>query len=639
MRYKVNITGKETLKMKKDKNLPPWSEVIKLSNRALLIFYKRYPQMVVSRFLNVIWSALTPYVGIYLSALVIDELAGNRDPGRLKNLVLLTLISAAVIALVSAFLNKWKETQNAGLWLKSFHIYSEKLLTLDYIDMDDTKTMELIAAVRRNQSYGGWGLYRVIGEYENLCSGVLTLLGGISLTVSLFRSTVPESAGAYMVLNQPLFLVPVIAIMLGVTYISPALSNKAGSYFALNRNLNVLTNRLWNFFVLLGINRENADDVRIYRQDKMLEMGGSKKDNVFSSQGIFAKYSRGPAGLFRAASAAVSVSFTGVVYAFVCLKAWAGAFGLGAVTQYVASITKVSGSLSRIIGIFGSLRVNASYLTQVFEFLDIPNNMYQGSLTVEKRRDRKYEVEFRDVSFQYPGSKTYALRHVNMKFEVGKRLAVVGMNGSGKTTFIKLLCRLYDPTEGEILLNGIDIRKYSYMEYMMLFSVVFQDFKLFALPLGENVAGAAEYDGERVKDCLEKAGFAERLTEMPDGLKTYLYKDYDNDGVNISGGEGQKIAIARALYKDAPFIILDEPTAALDPIAEAEIYGKFDEIAGDKTTIYISHRLSSCKFCDEILVFHEGSVIQQGTHASLVADSSGKYHELWHAQAQYYAQK
>lgn len=638
MRYKVNITGKETLKMKKDKNLPKWSEVVKLSNRALLIFYKRYPQMVVSRFLNVIWSALTPYVGIYLSALVIDELAGNRDPGRLKNLVLLTLISAAVIALVSAFLNKWKETQNAGLWLKSFHIYSEKLLTLDYIDMDNTKTTELLAGIRSNQMYGGWGLYRVIGEYENLCSGVLTLLGGISLTVSLFRSTVPESAGAYMVLNQPLFLVPVIAIMLGVTYISPALSNKAGSYFALNRNLNVLTNRLWNFFVLLGINRENADDVRIYRQDKMLEMGGSKKDNVFSSQGIFAKYSRGPAGLFRAASAAVSVSFTGVVYAFVCLKAWAGAFGLGAVTQYVASITKVSGSLSWIIGIFGDLRVNASYLTQAFEFLDIPNNMYQGSLTVEKRRDRKYEVEFRDVSFQYPGSKTYALRHVNMKFEVGKRLAVVGMNGSGKTTFIKLLCRLYDPTEGEILLNGIDIRKYSYMEYMMLFSVVFQDFKLFALPLGENVAGAAEYDGERVKDCLEKAGFAERLTEMPDGLKTYLYKDYDNEGVNISGGEGQKIAIARALYKDAPFIILDEPTAALDPIAEAEIYSKFDEIAGDKTTIYISHRLSSCKFCDEILVFHEGSVIQQGTHASLVADDSGKYHELWHAQAQYYTE-
>ena len=171
---------------------------------------------------------------------------------------------------------------------------------------------------------------------------------------------------------------------------------------------------------------------------------------------------------------------------------------------------------------------------------------------------------------------------------------------------------------------------------MNVFAVVFQDFKLLGLPLGQNVAASAAYDRERVIDCLEKAGFGERLASMEKGLDTYLYKDLDENGVDVSGGEAQKIAIARALYKDAPFIILDEPTAALDPIAEAEIYSKFNDIAGDKTAIYISHRLSSCKFCDEIAVFHEGAVIQQGTHASLVADVNGKYYELWHAQAQYY---
>lgn len=154
----------------------------------------------------------------------------------------------------------------------------------------------------------------------------------------------------------------------------------------------------------------------------------------------------------------------------------------------------------------------------------------------------------------------------------------------------------------------------------------------------ENVASRADYNGAMVKDSLKKAGFSEKLSEMKNGIETYLYKDYDKDGVDISGGEAQKIAIARALYKDAPFIILDEPTAALDPVAEAEIYSRFDEIAGDKTAIYISHRLSSCKFCDEIAVFHEGKVIQQGTHASLLADENGKYYELWHAQAQYYTE-
>ena len=153
------------------------------------------------------------------------------------------------------------------------------------------------------------------------------------------------------------------------------------------------------------------------------------------------------------------------------------------------------------------------------------------------------------------------------------------------------------------------------------------------------MACSREYDPERVKQCLIDAGFGDRLETLPDGLNTYLYKEFGEDGINVSGGEAQKIAIARALYKDAPFIILDEPTASLDPIAEAEIYAKFNDISGDKTAIYISHRLSSCKFCDEIAVFHEGSVIQQGTHADLVADVNGKYHELWHAQAQYYTKE
>lgn len=194
-----------------------------------------------------------------------------------------------------------------------------------------------------------------------------------------------------------------------------------------------------------------------------------------------------------------------------------------------------------------------------------------------------------------------------------------------KNTLIKLLCRLYDPCEGQILLNGINIRKYQYNDYINLFSVVFQAFQLFALPLGENVAGAADYDHEYAEKCLKQAGFTDRLPSMTDDLDTYLYKEMKGNGVNVSGGEAQKIAIARALYKDAWFIILDEPTAALDPITEMEIYSKFNDIAGDKTAVYISHRLSSCKFCDEIAVLHEGAIVQKGTHEELVSNENGKY--------------
>ena len=254
--------------------------------------------------------------------------------------------------------------------------------------------------------------------------------------------------------------------------------------------------------------------------------------------------------------------------------------------------------------------------------------MYQGSLTVEKRADQHYEVEFRNVSFCYPNTDDFALKNISLKFKVGERLAIVGQNGSGKTTFIKLLCRLYEPTEGQILLNGIEISKYDYQEYMHIFSVVFQDFHLLAFPVGQNIAAGGVYDRDKVQSCCRKAGVWERVASMAEGMDTVLYKDLSDAGVEVSGGEAQKLAIARALYRDSAFLILDEPTAALDPLSEYEIYARLNEIVEDRTAVYISHRLSSCRFCDEILVFHKGCLV--------LAQKDGKYRELWDAQAQYY---
>lgn len=277
-------------------------------------------------------------------------------------------------------------------------------------------------------------------------------------------------------------------------------------------------------------------------------------------------------------------------------------------------------------------------LKKYFEFLELKSEKHEGTLPIEKRSDHEYELEVRDVSFKYPGSDDYVLKNINLKLTIGEKMAIVGMNGSGKTTFIKLLARLYDPTEGEILLNGIDIKKYDYDEYLQLFSVVFQDFGLFSFSLGQNIASSTDYQEEAILSAIEDAGFINRYKKLPKGLDTYLYQNFDKDGVEVSGGEAQKIAMARAIYKDAPIVILDEPTAALDPIAEFEIYSHFDKIVGDKTALYISHRLSSCRFCDEIVVFHEGEIVQRGHHNKLVNDKEGKYHELWYAQAQYYTE-
>ena len=214
-------------------------------------------------------------------------------------------------------------------------------------------------------------------------------------------------------------------------------------------------------------------------------------------------------------------------------------------------------------------------------------------------------------------------------------MALVGKNGSGKSTLVKLLTRLYDPTEGEITLNGIDIRKYKYEDYMDLFSVVFQDSKLFSFSLAENVAADTEYDEKRVTDCVNRSGLTDRLSEMENGIKTCLYKDFDEHGVEISGGEAQKLCLARAIYKGSPFIVLDEPTAALDPISEHDIYTKFNSIVGTRTAIYISHRLSSCCFCDDITVLDGGRIVERGSHDKLL-DDKGAYFELWSAQAEYY---
>lgn len=626
---------KKTKKTKSDDKMST-SQIARITIRAMDIYRRKYPSLFASRIAKIIWDTLTPYVGIYLSALIIGELASpSRDANRLKRLVLISLSAAAVISIINIILTRWKNSQTAGMWMKVEHILADKMLEMDYSRIDDPKTAELHSTVMQNLNGSGWGMYQVWTSFAALVSAVFTILGGVALTVTLFTTPVPESS----FLNSPLFAIGIIIVMLAITAVSPIFAAKIGDQWAKLSKTHNFGNRIFGFFGFLGYDDKLALDVRTYRQDKICERYNTDKNSTFSSNGVFAKYARGAGGLYTAASAAATPLLVGMIYLFVCLKALFGAFGLGSVTQYVASITKVSGGISELVNALIDMRNNAPFLKITFDFLDIPNDMYKGSLTVEKRSDRNYEIEFRNVSFKYPGSDNYSLKNVNMKFKVGERLAVVGMNGSGKTTFIKLLCRLYDPTEGEILLNGIDIRKYDYREYMDIFSVVFQDFNLLSMKLSENIVSGSDIDKDRVIDCLEKAGFSDRLASMPDGIYTCLYKSWSKNGVDVSGGEAQKIAIARALYKDAPFIILDEPTAALDPIAEAEIYEKFDSIAGDKTAIYISHRLSSCKFCDEIAVFHEGSVIQKGSHEELLADKEGKYSELWNAQAQYYVKE
>ena len=582
-------------------------------------------------------SAVTPYITVFFSAQILKELATLRRADILWKWVIASVICVGIASVLNAILQRRYGTLYSDLWGRKEILFIHKMFSLDFSELDKQENHDLRIQIQQNENWSAWGLMKIQEAYVSAVTSIFGIISGITLTISLFTSPVPGDAGWLTALNNPLFIIALAILMVGVSILAgkfSAASTKCWSDFAEEATFG---NRLFGHFGFIGMDKERSIDIRMNNQQNLVSAYWDTNSS-FGVHGPFGKSARGKMGIYASLGVCITTLITGSIYVFTCLKAWGGAFDVGSITQYVGAATAMVSNIFALTGLFGILETNTGYLDKTFEFLDIPNAMYQGSLTTEKRADRRYEVEFKDVSFKYPGSDIWALRHVNMKFKVGKRLAIVGENGSGKTTFIKLLCRLYDPQEGQILLNGIDIRKYKYDDYMNIFSIVFQDFQLISQPLGNNVAGSMHYDRDRVQKALVDAGFGERLATMEKGLDTMIYKGLYEDGVDISGGEAQKIAIARALYKDAPFIILDEPTAALDPIAEAEIYGKFDEIAGDKTAIYISHRLSSCKFCDEIAVFHEGAVIQQGSHASLVADTNGKYYELWNAQAQYYTE-
>jgi len=323
------------------------------------------------------------------------------------------------------------------------------------------------------------------------------------------------------------------------------------------------------------------------------------------------------------------------VYLFVGLKAVCSAFDVGNLLKYVQSVSQFGDGVSGLVQTVREMAQNVQYMEDYFSYQDMPNRTEGAALPVTEQIRENYVFEFKHVTFTYPGADAPSLQDVSCRFGKGEKIAAVGRNGSGKSTFIKLLCRLYDPQEGEILLNGTDIRQYRYDEYLALFSAVFQDYRIFAFELGENVAAESDYPEQKAVQALENAGFGERLSTLKDGLHTQLFKNFSDDGVELSGGESQKVAIARCLYKDAPFAVMDEPTAALDPVAEADIYQRMNRFIENKGAIYISHRLSSCRFCDRIFVFEGGRLREQGTHEGLLL-ADGLYRRLWNAQAQYY---
>ena len=605
-----------------------FGERIKITKRGFGILKKYCPGLAEQKALYEIIHSLQPFISIWFSARIVDELINYCRKEYIAIYVISIIVINFICTVIQNVLLHVCNEKESQMWNWFEKVFSDKQMSLDYDDLEDVSIQKQRQEVEENLFMFGNGLGQLVWGTSVIVKVFINIFVALLMSGTLFIS----KSGQEMV-DNPIWIVIILGCITLCGFSNYKATRKENSLFMKWCDNSLWFNRTFMFFGHeLYTNLERAKDVRIYRQDTLAikkmeeleEWGNAEKKNSFHMS------------FFPAAAGFIVGLGNCACYLFVAIKAFLGAYGVGSVIQYVSVLTRLGDGIRDLMFMVSDNELYCTHLKKMYDYLDIPNHMYQGSLTVEKREDNEYYIEFCNVSFKYPRTENYVLRNVNLKFKVGEKLAVVGMNGSGKTTFIKLLCRLYDPTEGEILLNNVDIRKYDYKEYMSIFSVVFQDFKLFSFGLGQNVAASFDYDEELAKKCLEKAGFYNRLQRMKKGLETSIYKDLDEEGVEISGGEAQKIALARALYKNAPLIILDEPTAALDPIAEYEVYSKFNEIIQNKTAIYISHRLSSCRFCDVIAVFDDGQIVQRGTHNKLLQDTHGKYYELWKAQAQYY---
>ena len=571
-------------------------------------------------------AATLPYLSLFFSARILNLLLAKSYRACLYTVVVF-LLTQYGLGLFEKICRQYLDGQKELCLARTEQKITAKALELEFEKFEKTETMD---AIRRTNvsSMGSGNVGDQLIVIHTLITSLLSVLYALFFLLRLFLLSDSSRNNFFTSSFSMLALLLLCGVQLALS--SPRPDASTQKKIELNQG-NDHSNSVANYLVNVMLEERRADDIRIGHLDHFLDVQFGKAMEHFLPMYLdFARFS----AITDGKNALLSLLSNFAAYLVIGARALYGVLPIGDVLLYAGSVTRAMSDLQTFLATGSEFDYINSYLSTYEDFIAQPSMAYDGTLPIEKRDDGQYEFAFHDVSFSYPGTNIPVLEHVTLSFAVGEKTALVGRNGAGKTTLIKLLCRLYEPTSGYITLNGIDIRKYSYKEYTQAFSVVFQDFHLFSLPLDENIAAGTEIDEAALQSSLAKVGLTECVQRLPQGTHTRLYNN-NGAGVDLSGGEAQRTAIARALYKDAPFVILDEPTAALDPIAEAEIYEQFSQMISGKTAVYISHRMSSCKFCDRIVVLDHGRIAEDGTHDTLLANH-GIYANLYETQAQYY---
>lgn len=608
-------------KQKQEDELHREYGVLRNCKYILSAYLKYRKSMIGLLLLGGIAGASMSYIWTFIGKLVVDIIERqaaqeHKDIMPLVYLVIITTLVELVMMVLNAYASKKLEL---GFYYTRLRIVMErvaKVLGMEYEMLETPDMLDRLQKAKRatTNNYGGLeGFMRDMWTMAVQFTCIIT-------AVSIISTLSPWIVAIILVLSLVQFEY--------FDYIR--LKDKEIMWDAMAGNWRKL-----EYMQTVSTDFSYAKDVRLYGMRKWL---GSKQKEVNADELRRWKQSRQYWIYNTIFSSGISLLQTVIVFGWLIYDMLVNGQTIGNFILYSGSAATFSKNIQQFLQAIGGMRERSSKLDDFRSFMDIPSSD-EGKKTIPIPKSDKYTFKFENVSFKYKGQDAYALKNLNLTLEAGQRLAVVGLNGAGKTTFIKLLLRLYDVTEGRILCNGTDIREFDRAEYYRLFAPAFQEVEVFAFKLSENVSmrTADETDKALAEQYLRDAGMSEKLDGLPNGMDTELLKVLYDDGVDLSGGEKQKLALARALYKNAPIVVLDEPTAALDALAEYRLYQSFDGMIGGRTAVYISHRLSSTRFCDSIAMFAAGEMVEYGTHEELL-QKNGAYAEMFRVQAQYYVE-
>ena len=530
-------------------------------------------------------TAVMPFINIWFTSKIIDLLDGGAGMKSLTLYIGSAVGINAVLFFVNCFLGEMQFVYRSLMYNKELREISSKLFRIEYQRLENSEFKELVHKHSEAQDRVFSSFVQFTWMMRDFISGALTLVISVVIIIPLLKIGFEKTGTSFF--ERPAFLLTIfgaIAVMAVIILVVAVRMNKA--WFKASDEYSRL-DRIFYYFLNMFSDYNTGKEIRVYNEQALIKHTATDK-LLTDGERVLKKASMNTAR--QSSFVAILGALVGFgIYLFIGTKGLYGLFGIGSLVLYCGAFMQIVAGIMKMAVTFGKTAEMVPLVNYYFEIVNTNDEMTYG----EKKLDLSagFELEFKNVSFKYPSAENYALRNVNLKIENGEHLAVVGRNGSGKTTFIKLMCRLYDVTDGEILINGTDIKEYTRESITGLYSVVFQDFKIFSVSLKDNICANSDFDSDRFYACLENANIKDRAERLADKENTYLYKDLDETGVEISGGEAQKLALARALYKDAPVVILDEPTAALDPIAENEIYSRFNYFVENKTAIYIYNRL------------------------------------------------